>query len=860
MKTIIAPDDRKNSILEDLAQKNHGIVQDVRVESLSTALKEERDDDELLLLKLSSLLNKQKDSFPVYGEMFSYPSFLQEILSFTKECILWDIKKEDLPSGNSGEEELSRILAIALTLPLAEKENHRQLKDRMNQIPPDALISWSFETNAYKEKILKALKKNHPSENYPDCVPEHTEVRYALSSRIEMEAIAQSICTNNRTCNVILTSPSTQMPLLQSVFARYEIPYSAYSVPVTLHVTEIFYDLVQFGLKKDRDSLLDVLRVHGFSYRCPGSVYRYLSQVLTDATIPPRISDLISDSVFHKEAKRYAFLEKNTEEYFKKIHDQYETMLRVTDPREILLDSFNIMRRSVYLKDPVEMKAGNHIRQILLTCMDEIHEERDVRFLAECIRNLSASLKKEDTDFCVVTDLCHPVQPKEDTYVVSVSGSMYPGFPVRKGLFDEGYVEKIAKYPSQALRYESYMSQLNWISHSCLKNLIYSYYTNDYQGREVQLSFEIESHSKEKPLKWNPVELRPMGKRDHQLKEETAKALFSENGVITGSVSSIERWFACPYDYWISSGLKVRRGDIAKLDATTIGILQHHVLELAVKERGKDYVTLSKEEIRNILDPCFQILKKMLPNDRELCDMSEERVIDGLFNALFFLKDFEKDTSFMPSETEYGFVENITEHVRLRGTIDRLDTFENEMLRIIDYKSSAHSLSQSQVKAGAQLQLLSYLIIAQRLFQLEPAGAYYFSLKEEPYDDPATKATLKEVTEYTFTDEDEQERMIHNRALKGWTFNDRKTELDSSENHISSLKSVYDYEKTGQCLTELYDYFSSSLLQGNISLNPTEEACLFCEHKAICRYHGNKRRTEPLVMLDEDLKKGKEEA
>lgn len=858
MKTIIAPDDRRNAILESLSEKSGGIVRDVRIESLSTALKEEKNDDEVLLLTLSSILKKEKEHFPVYGEMFSYPAFLQEILSFTRECVLWDISEEDLPKDNTNEEELSRILSVAFTLDLAEKKNRKQLKQRIREIPEDALISWSFETDPCHYRILCQLKENHPVEEYPDHTPAHAEVRYALSSRIEMESVAQYICTHGRPCNVILTSPQNQMPLLQSVFARYDIPFSTASVTVPVHVNEIFCDLVTLGLEKDRDSLLQVLRTNGFSRRCPGSVFRFLNQTLTGTGIPSHISDIIQNSVFCNEADHYAELEESTAEYFDSIQDEYNLMLSSDDPKQILLNAFAVLRKSGYLKDQNELSAGNRIRKTLLSCLDLIHDREDVRFLSECIRNQSFSASVDQTDFCTVTDLTHPVDPREDTFVISVSGSLYPGFPVRKGLFDESYVEKIAKYPSQASRYDAYMSQLNWIRHSCTEHLIYSYYTNDYQGREVQLAFEIENAYEQKPLKWEPEELPPVRAGRHELKEETAAALFAENHVITGSVSTIERWFACPYDYWISSGLKIRKKDTAALDAASIGTIQHSVLEQAVKEKGKEYTELSDEEIRSILDPCFQALDAMHPDDQKLNRMTEERMIDGIRNALNFLRDFEKDTSFVPEKTEYRFLENITDGVRLRGTIDRLDTCHHEMLRIIDYKSSSHILSQAKVKAGAQLQLLSYLIIAQKLFHMEPAGAYYFSLKEEPYDDPAAKATSKAVSEYTFTEEDEQERMLRNRALKGWTFTDRKTELDSDGSHISSLNTSYDYEAVEQCMTLLYDYFHSSLLSGNIALDPTEEACTFCDHKAVCRYHGQKRKTVPVVMQDEDLKKGKE--
>lgn len=55
--------------------------------------------------------------------MFLFPVFIQEILSFAKECILYSISVDDLPETNANEKELKEILNIAFTLDFAEKDN-----------------------------------------------------------------------------------------------------------------------------------------------------------------------------------------------------------------------------------------------------------------------------------------------------------------------------------------------------------------------------------------------------------------------------------------------------------------------------------------------------------------------------------------------------------------------------------------------------------------------------------------------------------------------------------------------------------------------------------------------------------------
>jgi ATP-dependent helicase/DNAse subunit B len=221
-----------------------------------------------------------------------------------------------------------------------------------------------------------------------------------------------------------------------------------------------------------------------------------------------------------------------------------------------------------------------------------------------------------------------------------------------------------------------------------------------------------------------------------------------------------------------------------------------------------------------------------------------------------FLHDFESCTSFVPTETEYPFDDEITEGVRLHGIIDRVDMYPN-LLRIVDYKSSTHTLSPSKILAGLQLQLLSYALVAEKTFKVQPAGAYYFSLKEEGYDVIAAKRNRKVIEDTDWSEEAEKERMLKARMLKGWTFLDRFTELDDGEKHISLKKNLRDFDAVKECVVMLYDYFRDHLLSGEIPLDPVDGACTFCDNRPVCRFHGTYRPVRPVV--DSDLGKGGKE-
>lgn len=853
MKKIIASSDQKDPILRKLSRKNHGIVTDTQIIPLSTFLKEEKDDDLVLSIQLSNRLLQAQEHFPIYQAMFLFPVFIQEILSFAKECILYSISVDDLPETNANEKELKEILNIAFTLDFAEKDNVK------NGIPVSSnsiSLHYQFIKDFYHYDIYEKLKKTYDYEAYPSNTPD-VSLKYALNARSEAEAIAQDICRKQIPCNVIL-STATALPLYEAVFRRYNIPFSSLRQSKPLHLPLLFKSLILFGIHKDRKSFLEALKYNAFSHRVSNDTYAFLRDTLTTYDLPDPIN--LENTSYVKDIEKYQASYEKAQAYYDLIQDEIDNLLTYTSIHEFLFRAFDIVRKSSYLKDPTELQAGISMRQTIIECEPYIQTEQDLLFLARCFETLHSDEQVLQSDFCVITDLTHPVEPKQISYVCSVSGANYPSVPKCSGLFDESYVEKIAKYPSRSTRYQLYMDQLSWIENSAEKKLIYSTYTNDYQGKEIQLAFEIENKYPDMLEKWDLVSLSPDKKKNHALTEETAKKLFAENNCITGSISTIERYFACPYSYFIQSGLKVRKQDQSCVDARTVGNMQHELLETSVKEHGKDYSKITEEQIRTYLKDAFDVLDALHPTETIFNQITKERIVHGIQQALVFLNDFENHTSFKIKSVEHQFHEQVTEHVDLVGKIDRIDHYGNELIRILDYKSSSKSLIEAQIKSGQQLQLMTYMMIAKKLYNVEPAGAYYYSLKDESYQADAKKVVKKEIEEQDWSEEAELVRMLNERRLRGFTFTKRLTEMDDDEKHIVSLKTQMSYELIEECLKEIYEYFYTHVTQGEIDLSPTDNACLYCDYKTICRFHGERRKPAPISCEDISFKVGKEEA
>lgn len=851
MKTMITGTYNKERLLRKLAENNHGFVTNVSVLSLQAALKEESDSLPLLLLELYKALTEKKDSFPIYGEMFQYPAFIKEIVSFAQECILYGITKDDLPDDNTIETDLKNIFSEVLDHDFIEKENILHKDYQLNKLQKDDVeLTPCFFKDPWHKRIYDQLAQTFPVKSHayqPKLI-----LRTALNLRQEIEACAQEIVKQEKPCIVILTDPKNQLPVAEQVFNRYEIPYSFTCGSEEPKTAELFSALVRFALLKDTDSFLQCLRIDAFPVSCPTAIFRFLEETLADFG-EHHVSDAVQKSLYAKDAERIARLEELRDAFFRDIDDDFRLLQSSASPSDALIHSYEVLRKNACMKMKKELQAGFLIRNVLNEGMAFVKTADDALFLAKTFSYAAESTHSDFTDFCVITDLNKPVSPAAITYVIGCTGSLYPGYQAKTGLIDEAYVRKIEKYPTSDERYSIYMEQLKWIQTSASDEIIYSCSTNDYTGREVQPAFEVETLVGNNKEKWQVMAISHSDRVSHSLKPEIAEQLFlGKETKITGSVSTIERWFNCPYSYFIQSGLKVREPDSLKLASASIGTIQHSIMENGVRKYGKNFAQMSEDEIDEIIDPCFEALDASHPGEKVLNHLTKERMKEGIRQAAIFLDDYEANNSYEPKDTEHQFLFDITEHVRLRGTIDRADTYHG-FFRIIDYKSSEKSLSEKKVKAGLQLQLLSYLITANHLYEGKPAGAYYFSLKPVTAKSIAANVRTKAVDPIALNEETEYENMIHERRLSGWTFVDDTVSLDEDGRHIKALKTQYDFDLVKQCIEMLYEYFYNQLLAGNISLAPKTGACTFCDYRMICRFHGIEEKPSEIVMRGQKL-------
>jgi ATP-dependent helicase/nuclease subunit B len=251
--------------------------------------------------------------------------------------------------------------------------------------------------------------------------------------------------------------------------------------------------------------------------------------------------------------------------------------------------------------------------------------------------------------------------------------------------------------------------------------------------------------------------LQPL--RHEKLSPELAARLYGP--VLATSVSRLEQFAACPFKFFVHSGLRAEERKRFELDVRDEGLFQHDALSLFHDE-------LHQERLR---------WRDITPTAaRARMEQITKRLIAGYRDGLLQATERSRFMARVLSESLQDFVETLVEWMRnqyqfdpvaaelpfgeegglppwtidlgnghslaLRGRIDRIDVWRNPSTGegfcvVLDYKSSLRRIDQTLLEHGLQLQLPAYLNMLRRLPKadeifnapLVPAGVFYVNLR-----------------------------------------------------------------------------------------------------------------------------------
>lgn len=253
-----------------------------------------------------------------------------------------------------------------------------------------------------------------------------------------------------------------------------------------------------------------------------------------------------------------------------------------------------------------------------------------------------------------------------------------------------------------------------------------------------------------------------------------ARAIYGKN--LNENITKLEKYAGCAYSYFLNYALSLREREIFSFEARDMGNIFHDSMKeygLLMQEEGHDWKTVTVSEREKLMNRAVDKVIDRIKNEklsssakyayveqriRRIMQTSAQIVCEQIKKGNFTPGYFEVDFERMDIGDSLSIRLSDDEMMRLRGRIDRVDMCETDdgiYVRVIDYKSSKHSLDLAAVYEGRQLQLLVYLGAAIEECEKKaqnsgngkaalPAGAFYYTINDPivPEKEPLSETDI----------------------------------------------------------------------------------------------------------------------
>ena len=363
-----------------------------------------------------------------------------------------------------------------------------------------------------------------------------------------------------------------------------------------------------------------------------------------------------------------------------------------------------------------------------------------------------------------------------------------------------------------------------------------------------------------------------------KIKKENINKLYGNK--LTTSVSKLEMFKSCPYEYFLQYSLKLKEKEELRIRNIDTGSFMHEIIDLFFNElkiKNIDIKEINDELLEKIVNEIIN--SKLLDNKYYIFNATKKYVLlvnrlkRIIIKAVKYIIISLNCSDFNILDTEISFDEkngkfkpiiinlDNRKKVEIIGKIDRVDLAKdanNKYVRIIDYKSSIKDMDFTNIYGGLQLQLITYLDAMCKIEDFIPAGVLYFNLLEQIIN------SGKKITE-----DEIEEKIKNNFKMKGFILGDVKVAImqdnnlkpSTSSNIIpaymdkdgnlslkkSSALTLEEFSKLKDFVNKTIIEISNEILNGNIELKPyyknKKTPCEFCTYKNICNFNSGIYKT-----------------
>jgi len=208
----------------------------------------------------------------------------------------------------------------------------------------------------------------------------------------------------------------------------------------------------------------------------------------------------------------------------------------------------------------------------------------------------------------------------------------------------------------------------------------------------------------------------------------------------TFSVTQVETYNRCSYQYFLKYILKIRAPYEEKMQPFQTGVLLHGAYEWLAEKAQKEGIKVSDVKyVNKLINRYFVSVEQNLATHplfnvlaNKYIYTQTQKIVE---QSLPFILKNEARGSFIPQYIEYQLPTELIAltHTRAKliGKLDRIDfDTKGEYLRIIDYKSSQQVFDFNALLQGTQLQLPVYSYLTSQAFKEKFAGSLYVPLVE----------------------------------------------------------------------------------------------------------------------------------
>ena len=351
------------------------------------------------------------------------------------------------------------------------------------------------------------------------------------------------------------------------------------------------------------------------------------------------------------------------------------------------------------------------------------------------------------------------------------------------------------------------------------------------------------------------------------LPKELMQELFGRE--LKGSVTRLERFAACPYQYYCIYGLELREREEYTVRPVDLGNLFHHALESfsrRLKESGyrwKDVPeTVADDWIKEAVEAAAgedagDVLKSTARNQYKI------RVVERILQrTVRVLKMHLEHSQMEPDRFELHFgrtdrLESVHlplkdgNRMQLEGFIDRVDVCEEEdriLLRIIDYKSGVENFDLGDLYHGLQMQLVIYMNVAAEIYHNEtgkeavPAGMFYYNLKDpilkaEGSDEEAARKSFR-MSGYANSDADILEKL--EEGQENFVSASIRLTKKGVPYKNAAVLATDDFHAIGRYMRRKITEMGEAIYDGKIPVSPYKNekgtACDYCPYNSVCGF------------------------